>query len=532
MALNLQRQDDNTDKGFQRWYWLLVPAAAILAYLLVLRVDFLGDDLWLLQTARDGGVGWRLFVPSSDWLFYRPVGSLITWHLGWLAWGYNPLPYHLIGLLAHGATALMLGLFAAEVSRNRWLGWIAGLLFGVFPLHSEAVGWLASQWDIWATLFGITSLWLFVRWWRAAGEGRTTPEMSRRLASFVLRPASLYWLAVLSYALGLFSKESLLTFVPLYVVAAWAATPEVRWADGRVWRRMALALVPFAVVLVLNVAIRLVNWGALGGYSSARPGIQDNFFGWLIEWVRVLLAPVNATLLGNQVAQIVGVAAALAILLGLISYGREQRRMLYLSGAWLVLTLAPVLNLGVGIYNLESNRFLYLPTAGFCLGLAALIYSAVRAWGRYGRVASVSARSALVALLVLCGVVSWIHMGSVVKASDEIVRIDTELARLIPPPAEPRPNGMVWYVENPPHYKQGVDFFNLAFGFRRYFIANNDVPNIEVVENAEEAPLDSGARDAYAIRFRDVEPTGDGVPPPTQYFIDKVFGRNGAEVSP
>src|SRR5438874_4497444 len=136
------------------WGWAAVPALAVVAYAPVLGIGFLSDDFALLgQGTRD--VTPDLLLPVSYALFYRPVGTLLIWSVGWRAWGLNPLPYHAEGLLVHAAAALALALWLAEVTSRRGLGWLAGALFAVFPLHTEAVGWLAAQWYALAAMFGM-----------------------------------------------------------------------------------------------------------------------------------------------------------------------------------------------------------------------------------------------------------------------------------------------------------------------------------------------------------------------------------------
>src|SRR5438132_4287066 len=128
---------------FHTWYWALVPLLAIVAYVTVLRVGFLGDDSVLILQAQDVKLDISALVPRPGWFFYRPIGALLTWKLGYQLWGYNAFPLHLQGLLLHAGVSLALGLWLAEVTLRRSLGWLAGALFAVFPLHLEAVGWLA-----------------------------------------------------------------------------------------------------------------------------------------------------------------------------------------------------------------------------------------------------------------------------------------------------------------------------------------------------------------------------------------------------
>lgn len=157
----------NEMRAFRRWYWAFIPLLAVIAYITVLRIGFLSDDFIFLYNSQQSGIDLSVFVPEPHWYLYRPLGVVLVGQLGWQLWGYNPFGYHLVSLILHSGSSLLLGLLAAEISSRRALGWLAGALFAVFPLHLEAVGWMSAQWDAWAALFGLASLWLFVTWWGA-----------------------------------------------------------------------------------------------------------------------------------------------------------------------------------------------------------------------------------------------------------------------------------------------------------------------------------------------------------------------------
>ena len=301
----------------------------------------------------------RILLPDPNWMFYRPISTVLTWGLGWRLWGDNPFPYHLIGLLLHAGVALTLGLWLAAVSRRPRLGRLAGALFAVFPLHTEAVGWLAAQWDLWAALFGLAALWLFTRWWSGAAR------------------AAIYPAALLCWSLAVFSKESAIPLIPLFALSAWAASPPLRARD---WRRLGVALAPFALVVGVNIGIRVATWGTLGGYAA--PATEQTLF-WdqVLNYAHLLLAPLNALVFGDLVVQIVGAGMTVLLLLALIWYARRAGRLLLVAAAWIALTLAPVLNLSVGRADLQNNRFLYLAAAGYCMALAALLHTALTAPG-------------------------------------------------------------------------------------------------------------------------------------------------------
>ncbi|MDQ3930698.1 MAG: hypothetical protein M3328_16325, partial [Chloroflexota bacterium] len=219
--------------SFKTWHWISIPLLAIAAYVTVLRVGFLLDDFGLLRDARDSGINLDVLLPKAvlpdRFYFYRPVGTLLTWQIGWQIWGFNPFPYHLQSLLIHAANALLVGIWLAAATRDRPTGWLAGALFGVFPLHLEAVAWLAAQWDELAVLFGLAGLLAFTRWWLSGGA----------------RKPATYLIALVAYALAIFTKESMFSFIVIIAAVPWFVRSESRTVNPKRW---ALAILPFALV--------------------------------------------------------------------------------------------------------------------------------------------------------------------------------------------------------------------------------------------------------------------------------------------
>ncbi len=472
---------------WRRWYWVVIPLLAVVAYLLVLRVGFLSDDFVLLSQGRQSGVDVRVFVPQPHWYLYRPLGMLLVWQVGGQLWGFNPLPFHLQGLLLHAGVSLLLGLWLAEASGRRGLGWLAGALFAVFPLHLEAVAWVAAQWDTLAVFFGLLSLWLFALWWRCTERGRLY----------------IYLLSVVSYGLAIFTKESLLTFLPVFGMSAWLATPRLLW---RGWVRLGVALAPFALILAFNAGLRLVYWGHLGGYgrsqidySALLPVVWDQFIGF----AKLLLSPINSSVFGRVPEQIVGLTITIALLIGLMRYGWGERRLLLTAVVWMAVALTPVLlvaptpvlalPVSASPGDLQNNRFLYLAAGGYCAGVAALLYTAIASARRWRQAV------ALTGLLLLLGVAtSWVQLGPWVTAGKLVAGIEQDLTRLIP--GQPEIREAIWYTEGVPDNYRGAYLFRLGLGNMRY-LAGEGEPTMKDVSNMADAPLASDSRDAFALRF-------------------------------
>ncbi len=203
------------------------------------------------------------------------------------------------------------------------------------------------------------------------------------------------------------------------------------------------------------------------------------------------------------VSEVVGVLFTVGLLVGLTLFGRPLARLLAIVATWLLLTLLPVLNLGVNIANLGSSRFLYLPSIAYSVIIGAILYSAIRAVRPAGSWRPRLARTALVSgvglLLVAGAVFSWVQIRPWRTVSVQSQVLDAELLRFIPPERRPRP--MWWFVKNRPHFPYGVDVFSLGFGFRRFFNGQGDVPFVEMVESTSDVPVVEQANDAFVIRF-------------------------------
>jgi hypothetical protein len=467
--------------GARSKQWTL-PILAIIGYVTVLRTGFVSDDYVLLSWGSTSDINFATVLPGKADLFYRPVGTLFTWQLGWHLWGYNALPYHLLGLLFHALSALLLGLWAGNLTGRRGLGWLAGAFFAVYPLGTEAVGWLAAQWDAMAVMFGLAGLWLFTLWWRD-GSNRTY----------------LYWLALVAFLLGIFSKESLLAFLPVYALSAWVAEPT---KTRREWRRLAYALVPFGLVIAINLGLRLAAWGTIGGYGTVSVGYIDSIWPGLTEYLGLLVAPVNRAVLPDWVSLATLLVVCACLFAGLALFARRWWQILALALAWILLALLPVLNLyrqSVDESDLQGNRYLYLASAGYCLGLATLVYAAItRVPTRWRPLAAAPVALALLACVGAC----WVYLRPWHTATVQAEEIEAELRRLVPPVEEQRSQPMIWYVQNAPDTYKGAYVLRLGMGNLRYFATQGkDGTQVESIEGLSEADLAGVGRDAFAIRF-------------------------------
>ena len=77
-------------------------------------------------------------VTDASHKSYRPL-TVATFRLNYMLHELQPLGYHLVNVLLHSAVCYLYVLLCGVVFSEVWPALIAGLLFAVHPIHTEAV---------------------------------------------------------------------------------------------------------------------------------------------------------------------------------------------------------------------------------------------------------------------------------------------------------------------------------------------------------------------------------------------------------
>ncbi|GIV05616.1 MAG: hypothetical protein KatS3mg016_1191 [Fimbriimonadales bacterium] len=168
-----------------------------MVYAIRLPAPYVADDHFIFYRLQQNGIfGFASQPPTS---FFRPLISL---HYSLDYWvGMSPLFSHGVNLLWHGGCAVLLyGLAYRLLMRWGWnrgrarvAAYLGASLFAVLPANVEAVAWFAARADMVATAGALGALWLLMRF-QERGYWRD------------------YLAALACFTVGLFCKESLLTF--------------------------------------------------------------------------------------------------------------------------------------------------------------------------------------------------------------------------------------------------------------------------------------------------------------------------------
>ena len=382
----------------------LVSLFTLFLYLPVLKNGFvIWDD--------DGYVVEKLQIRSFDWAFWKWAFTDLShgfWHpltfisyaVDYAFWGLNPLGYHLTAALLHAVNTflvviLVLRLFAVagerigdrqQVAGGGIAAAVAGLLFGIHPLHVESVAWVSERKDLLCALFFLLSLIAYLNY--GLSQRTRVGEASR--TSF-LRDRR-YLLALLFFVLALASKTMAVSLPVVLLILDWY--PLERLRSARDLRLLLVEKIPFIAGSLIISVVSIIGQRAIGALSfmenapfSVRILVAfRSLISYLLQMVvpRDLLPlypyPKDVSLFSLQYP------AAIVLVLAITAAGLflARRRPIWLAAwSYYVITLLPVLGLvQVGFFP-AADRFTYLPSLGpFLLaGLgAAAIWERATVW--------------------------------------------------------------------------------------------------------------------------------------------------------
>lgn len=361
----------------------LSSLAAVLVCLPALRGGFVIDDAYLIVGnlgirnlghvldfftrpwgGGEGGAG----VVGVNAAYYRPLTSTL-YALEYALFGLRPMGWHAVSILLHALCAALVVLLAGRLLGGARAAVIAGLLFALHPVHSEAIAAACYQTTLLAGALAMASLWaLFAS---SAGASVGAPGERARAWRWSLLAA------LFAAAAGLAKEEA--AAVPLLALAWLALLPR---AERRRSQIMTVAGMVLAATLVLFgrraivtgssetyfagtatavVVMTMLRVGALYARLLLVPLTLCPFYDWFI-------IPPSSSLSTDGIAGAALVVALLGAVLGL----RKRAFGAAVGLAWLVLALAPVMQV-VAILNVAAERFLYLPSLGFAVAMAALV---------------------------------------------------------------------------------------------------------------------------------------------------------------
>jgi len=352
---------------------IVVLSLTAIAYISTLQFQFVYDDgaqivgnqlieQWRFVPYYFHMQVWAHINPHQAGNYYRPI-FMIWMRLNQALFGFNPMGWHFTTLLMHVLATFFVYKLARRLSQSEPIGLIAALIFGLHPLHIEAVAWVSGVTEALFAILLIPSFLLFLDWREGRPNSRTY--------------------SLLLFALAIFSKETAVLMMPLVFAYAWLYPRDEQLP---ILRRFWLSLAPALPYLAITIFYLYFRFLALHGlFHPIHPlDLRTNLLtipSVLWFYLKMLFVPVGLSAFYDTPyvtepslhlfwIPLLGVGAFAAALF--YWWWRTRDRLIAFSSILLVLPLLPLMNLSVFFDGeIAHDRYLYVPSIGFSL-LAAI----------------------------------------------------------------------------------------------------------------------------------------------------------------
>lgn len=300
---------------------------------------------------------------------YRPLIT-ITYIIDKGLWGISEQPrgqltfFHVSNLIFHLCVVSLLYFLIVSLppvnqsSSKILIATICAVIYGVHPMLTESVAWIAGRAEILSALFSLLSLCLFLQAIRARGKG-----------------FSYLFCAWLAFVLALLSKENaiVLPFIVLLILYWISFYEKVEWK--KIW----MAPVGYFVLGFLYYSSRQFIFNGIDLKEQAYVGVVDSFTRILVSckvlvrYLWMIFFPYGQSVFHEVEVERLISTFSLIILGGLLAIGIIYRKKApwFLFGlAFFFVAIFPVSNLLIPIGAVMAERFIYFPLVGLILALA------------------------------------------------------------------------------------------------------------------------------------------------------------------
>jgi tetratricopeptide (TPR) repeat protein len=338
------------------------------------------------QTARFGFVNYD----DNKYVYENPIVQKgLTWESARWAWSYSeighwhPLTWlthmadcqfyglwagghHLTNVALHTITTALLFLVLRQMTGSIWRSAFVAAVFAIHPLRAESVAWIAERKDVLSGMFFMLTLLAYLHYVRQRSAGR-------------------YVAMSLLFALGLLSKNMLVTLPFLLLLLDWWPLRRMRPADGEGGKGTSRdSRLRFWSLVKEKIPLLLLSVGSCvaTALASEKIGAADRMaflprFGnavvSYIIYMRQMVAPAGLANLypyprnGPATWQVCLAAVVLVgVTAGAVAY-RHKRPFLLLGWLWYLGMLVPAIGIVQISYYSHADRYTYLPGIGLAI---------------------------------------------------------------------------------------------------------------------------------------------------------------------
>jgi hypothetical protein len=375
---------------------LVLVACSAFVFWKTIGIGYLLDDylhVEYLNKAAHGDLSGVLTRMYSRWsyatdglLAYRPGLTLSFW-LDYMAWNGQAFGMHVTNILLSAAVSVLAALATVELSntlqlRHKYLtGFLAGMLFAVYPLHAEETAWIVDRADGLGSVFALISVIAFLRFARTR-KNRT------------------FGISLASFLVSLTAKESMVTLPVVITLLAILVCRNVSWKRvSSYWGVLAL----FALWRTIAIGQLIGGYGSTGKISF-KSVIRTLFDGSTIA--KIFFCATEEISTPSALQTLASSSYAAIASCGLFAATKDLRvlRLYLFLVLWSIVTVLPAFQIWHIYPNLIGSRLFYVGSIPLCILLAycAMGSSVIKTTNR------LTLGAGLAAVTVLAGV--WAHL--------------------------------------------------------------------------------------------------------------------------
>jgi protein O-mannosyl-transferase len=338
--------------------------------------------------------------------FWQPL-TWLSFLIDYQLFGLKPGGYHIVNLLLHTLSSLLLFLILNRMTHSLWKSAFVASLFAFHPLHVESVAWIAERKDVLSAFFWMLTMGAYVFYAEKPGLKK-------------------YLLTLLFFSFGLMAKPMLVTLPCVLLLLDYWPLGRLRFnqlpdipkkseakkekkrtrkigstakgkgpsqpAQSRLWQLLWPFIrekVPFFALSAISAMLTFIGQqerGAIESFEVFPIGARiGNAFISYTGYIVKMICPQNLAVFyphqGTPPLWEVFLGAAFIIIATIVII-RWAVRMPYLAVGWLwyLGTLVPVIGIiQVGMQSM-ADRYTYIPSIGLFVAVAWTIPYIVRNW--------------------------------------------------------------------------------------------------------------------------------------------------------
>lgn len=356
-----------------QYYLSLVVALTFVVFFPTLQNGWtnLDDTIYITENPLIRNLSWdhikRIFSTYQVNGSYNPL-VLISWAIDYQFAGLSPEFYHANNLFFHIVVTILVYFFITKLSKNKVIALFTSLLFGIHPMHVEAVAWITARKDLLYAVFFMAGLISYLYY--------VEKKVKRDKILFIT-------CCFLFFLMALLSKAVAVTFpVVLLLIDYLKQRSNVK--------EVLFEKVPF-LVLSLFFIYHSIQAQERGGalqfreFYSVLDSLSVGFYGYLVYLLKFFI-PYKLSALhpyptpsGTPNPYYFWFAAIpiLLIVLFCIYKFKKYRNVVFGLGFFFI-TLVPVIQVLSFAVSVTADRFTYIPYLGLCFAFVKIVYSVVQ----------------------------------------------------------------------------------------------------------------------------------------------------------